>query len=165
MSRLKALLILVLLPLLAAHADEQNSETVRLAELDAYWGAVSRAVRTGDFEGYTATCHPEGVLVSESSGTSYPLSVALERWEQGFIDTRSGKLKSDVEFRFSQRLGDATTAHETGIFRYATTAPDGTETEDFIHFEALLLRQGGSWKSLMEFQRSRAAIEEWEALN
>ena len=31
-------------------------ETSRLAELDAYWARVSRAVKEGDFELYVATC-------------------------------------------------------------------------------------------------------------
>jgi hypothetical protein len=36
-----------------------------------------------------------------------------------------GKVKATVEFRFSQRLGDETTAHETGIFLYTTTDAQG----------------------------------------
>ena len=31
-------------------------ETSRLAELDAYWARVSRAVKEGDFELYVSTC-------------------------------------------------------------------------------------------------------------
>ena len=103
---------------LAAESGLAADDKARLAELDAYWAQVSRAVREGDFEGYKATCHEEGVLVSGSSQTSYPLSKALARWKQDFVDTKAGKIKANVEFRFSQRIGDETTAHETGIFRY-----------------------------------------------
>ena len=46
----------------------------RLRELDAFWAEVSRSVREGDFEGYQATCHEEGVLVSGSKQISQPLS-------------------------------------------------------------------------------------------
>jgi hypothetical protein len=153
---------LVLLPLLfgsLAAADEG----ARLAELDAFWTEVSRSVREGDFEGYAKTCHEKGVLVSGTKGTCHPLAMALARWKQEFADTKEGKMKAGVEFRFSQRLGDESTAHETGIFLYATTNSDGQSTREYIHFECLLVKEGG-WKTMMEYQKSKASEAEWEAL-
>ena len=73
-------------------------------------------------------------------------------------------MKADVAFRFSQRFGDATTAHETGIFRYTATTADGETKVEFIHFQALLLKKKAGWKILMEYQKSPAAEEEWDAL-
>lgn len=73
-------------------------------------------------------------------------------------------MKASVEFKFSQRLGDETTAHETGIFLYTATGPDGKETRDYIHFEALLLKRDGRWKIVMEYQKSVATRAEFEAL-
>ena len=142
-----------------------GGDPARLRELDSYWAEVSRAVREGDFEGYKATCHEQGILVSGVSRTCQPLAQALVRWEQDFVNTRTGKKKGDVEFRFSQRLGDGTTAHETGIFRYSTVDARGKRTEEFIHFEGLLIKKKGKWTILMEYQKSKAAPEEWKALN
>lgn len=138
-------------------------EAVRLTELDAYWREVSRAVLEGDFEAYKATCHPEGVLVNGTRKTSYPLSQALAGWKQGFLDTRAGKMRAQVEFRFSQRWGDATTAHETGIFRYWAIDGAGQRRTNWVHLEALLVKQG-TWKILMEYQKGPATPEEWERL-
>lgn len=137
---------------------------VRLSELDAYWAEVSRAVREGDFDAYKATCHPEGVLISGRRQFSQPLATALARWRKEFDDTREGRVKSDVEFRFSKRLGDATTAHETGIFRFVAQAPDGEPNVEFIELEALLVRQEDGWKILMENQIGEASEAAWEAL-
>jgi ketosteroid isomerase-like protein len=136
----------------------------RLAELNKYWAEVARAVSEGDFEGYTATCHKEGVLVSGVKKQSEPLSDALKRWEKDFAATKSGKLMATVEFRFSQRLGDNTTAHETGIFRYSTANAEGNRQDEYIHFEGLLVKQDGQWKILMENQKSKASLDEWKAL-
>ena len=141
-----------------------QEEKVRLAELDAYWIEVSRAVREGDFEGYKATCHEKGVLVSGTKNTSYPLSEALTRWEKDFTATKSGKIKARVEFRFSQRLGDETTAHETGIFLYSFTDPEGRWKEEHVHFQALLLKGKQGWKIMMEYQKSKAKKVEWDGL-
>jgi hypothetical protein len=148
---------------IAFAAEEEIGGKGRLAELDALWAEVARSVREGDFEGYKATCHEEGVLVSGVSESSYPLSKALARWQEGFIETKAGRMKASVEFRFSQRLGDDSTAHETGIFLYSTVDAEGARTEEHVHFEALLVKRGG-WKILMEYQKAKATPEEWKAL-
>ncbi len=145
-------------------AENDGSNASRIVQLDAYWAEVSRTVREGDFEGYKATCHESGVLVSGGSKTSVPLSKALKRWKQDFLDTRSGKVKSDVKFRFSQRFGDETTAHETGIFLYSTLNDEGKESQEYVHFQALLVKDKGKWKILMEYQKSKGSLAEWEAL-
>jgi ketosteroid isomerase-like protein len=132
------------------------------AELDAFWAEVSRTVAEGDFEGYAAAYHEDAILVSGIAGTSYPISQALAGWRQGFLDTRAGTMEASVEFRFTQRLSDETTAHETGIFHYQAVDAEGNPTGQFIHFEALLIRKDG-WKIMMEYQKSVATQEEWNA--
>jgi hypothetical protein len=162
-SPLQRVILILSAILLAAPLATAADDASRLVPLNGYWAEVSRTVREGDFEGYKATCHGEGVLVSGIKKTSQPLAKALERWEQDFVDTKAGKVKGNVEFRFSQRLGDETTAHETGIFRYTSVTADGQITTEYIHFEVLLVKRG-SWKTLMEYQKAKATREEWEAL-
>lgn len=170
------LLILAVFTFLPAHAEPPNEKPAanplagteapqaRLVELDAYWAVVSKAVNTGDFDAYAATCHPEGVLVSGGKQMSQPLAAALARWKQEFVDTRDGKMKASVEFRFSRRIGDATTAHETGIFLYTAQKADGPPKAEHIHFEALLVNRADGWKILMENQKGPATEAEWQAL-
>ena len=136
-----------------------------IAELDDYWAEVARTVEEGDFEGYSRLYHPEAVLVNLQSGTSYSIEQALSGWEQGFLDTRDGKAQASVTFRFTQRLHDETTAHETGIFRYTLKPEDGNQTVVMVHFEGLLVRKGGAWLMVMEYQKQSATEEEWEAAN
>jgi len=138
-------------------------EEARLEELNAYWTEVSRAVRDGDFEAYKATCDDEGVLVSISRRSSVPLSQALARWKPGIDDTKAGKQRSSVAFKFGQRLGDDTTAHETGIFHYVSVDSKGERQDDYLHFEGLLLKKDG-WKMVMEYQKTAATLAEWDAL-
>jgi hypothetical protein len=164
MSKIVTLFLILTLAVLSGCSKElQLDESSRIQELDAYWAEVSRCVNEGDFAGYKATCHKDGVLVSGSSNKAYPLAKALERWEQDFTNTRTGKVKGNVEFRFGKRLGDSTTAHETGMFCYTSIKPDGTVTKDYIHLEALLLKRG-KWKIMMEYQKSRGTEDQWNAL-
>lgn len=131
-------------------------------ELDAYWSEVSRTVAEGDFDGYAALYHPDAVLVAGGSG-SFPIAKALEGWKQGFDDTREGTATAGVEFRFTGRLNDETTAHDTGIFRYTLESEDTQEVVALVHFDALLVKKDGRWLMLMEYQKEPATDEEWDA--
>ena len=138
-------------------------DSQRTQDLDSFWAELSRTVAEGDFEGYAATYHPDAVLVSGLTGTSYPISAALDGWKQGFVDTKAGRMEAGVEFRFTQRLSDGATAHESGMFNYFVVGPDGERTDQFVHFEALLVLKEG-WKMMMEYQKSSATQEEWGAV-
>lgn len=145
-----------------------SSDSIRIAEIDkTFWAEVSRAVKEGDFEGYKATCHDNAVLVTTSGKNkqSYPMTAALTRWKQGFTDTKDGKQKDNVSFRFSQRIGDETTAHETGIFYFTSHDRQGKLlSEGYTHMEALLVKYNGKWQILMEYQKTKATLEEWNSL-
>jgi hypothetical protein len=156
------LIIMMFSPLISFSQTAEANEQMRLKELDAYWAEVTRAVYEGDFEGYSATCHPKGTLVWGVGKKAYPISQALAGWESDFVDTKSGIRKSQVEFRFSQRLGEGDAAHETGIFHYTFKKGD-KNADDYINFEALLVKDG-TWKIMMEYQKSYATKEDWDKL-
>jgi ketosteroid isomerase-like protein len=145
-------------------AGPAEESSVRATEdLDAFWDEVSRTVGEGDYHGYAATYHPDAVLVNQSAGVSYPIADALAGWKQGFDDTAAGKMKAHVEFRFTQRLNDENTAHETGMFHYTAQTGDADPQGSPIHFQALLVKQDGEWKMVMEYQMTPATMEEWDA--
>jgi uncharacterized protein (TIGR02246 family) len=139
-------------------------DTGILAELDAVWAEVSRTVVEGDFDGMAAVYHKDAVLVNSASGTSHPISQALERWKPGIEQTKNGETQAQVSFRFSQRLHDKETAYETGIFNYTSQPKGGEPSTGAVHFEALLVKKKGSWKMIMEHQKSPATSEQWDAL-
>ena len=141
-----------------------DPESARLAELDAFWAEISRSVREGDFAAYKATCHEDGVLVNGIRGQCYPLSQALARWQQEFVDTKAGKMKASVEFRFSHRYGDFTTAHAEGIFRYMQEFEGKEPKPEYIEFEDLMIKEDGTWKTVMEYQKSIVTKADWDAL-
>lgn len=134
-----------------------------LDALDAYWSEVSRTVEEGDFEGYRRLYHPDAVLVSTNAGRSFPIAQALDGWEQSFLDTRDGKSRARALFRFTERLHDETTAHETGILRYEAEDRDGSKSVSLVHFRALLVLKNGRWLMVMEHQQGEATQAEWQA--
>ncbi|MEE4280232.1 MAG: hypothetical protein V2I82_17335 [Halieaceae bacterium] len=151
----------------AAYATAEADNARIEAELDAYWDSVSAYLAAGDYDGVVSTYHPDAVLVSEHLGTSYPITRALARWKPGIMDTAAGRAMSFVEFRITRRLYSETTAHEQGIFHFRSgpTDPDASEedfSEDWVHFEALLLKDD-KWEMVMEYQKHSATQEEWDA--
>lgn len=142
-------------------------DSIRLTELNQYWATLSRTVREGDFEGYAATYHKDAVCVFTTGKKKFtsPIDVQLALWKPGFVETKAGKNRSNVEFRFSQRVGDTTTAHETGIFYFTSVDKDGKLlSSGGVHFESLLVKRKGVWLAIMEYQKAKATQEEWDAL-
>ena len=165
-----------LLPLtaLAQEAGVEESVTTQSSvaptsattqELDAYWDELSRTVDMGDFEGYKALYHADAMMVNEISGSTYPIGEAFAGWKAGFDDTKAGDMDAEVTFRFSNRLIDGTTAFETGIFRYIAHPAGEEPSVSLIHFDALTIKQNGSWVMMMERQISIATQQEWVALD
>lgn len=144
-----------------------SSDSIRINELNHYWADLSRTVREGDFEGYAATYHKDAVCVFTTGKKKFtsPIETQLALWKAGFVDTKVGKNRSNVEFRFSQRVGDSTTAHETGIFYFTSMDQNGKVlSAGGVHFESLLVKRNGVWLAMMEYQKAKATQEEWEAL-
>ncbi len=142
-------------------------DSTRLVELDRYWAKLSKTVQEGDFEGYEALYHNDAVVVftSGKNKISEPIAKALASWKKGFNDTKEGKQNDKVEFRFSQRIGSETTAHETGIFFFTSfDSNNKVKAKSFTHFEVLLIKRDNEWYALMEYQKSEASQEEWDAL-
>ena len=148
--------------------SQTDKDELRKTEIDkTYWSVISRTVKEGDFDGYSATCHENAVLVTTGGKNkrSYPMTIALARWKQGFANTKQGKQVDNVSFRFSQRIGDETTAHETGIFYFTSHDSKGKLIEEYYTpVEALLVKQGDKWVCLMEYQKAEVTRKEWDAL-
>jgi hypothetical protein len=105
------------------------------------------------------------VFTTGTKKHSSPIDVQLALWKQGFVDTQAGKVKNNVEFRFSQRVGDSTSAHETGMFYFTSADKDGKIlSAGGVHFEGLLVKRNGKWLVMMEYQKRRATQAEWDAL-
>lgn len=145
-------------------ASNASAQITPNHEITAFWVDAERQVKEGDFEAYAASFHAEAVLVNGIGDQSYPIQRALAGWQQGFEDTKAGKMEVEVEFRFSEQIHGENTAHDTGIFRYAWQNEGEEVQEVFIHFEALLTKSSGEWQMLMEYQKSMASAEEWNAL-
>ncbi|MEP2937549.1 MAG: nuclear transport factor 2 family protein [Gilvibacter sp.] len=142
-------------------------DSTRTGALDQYWAKLARTVKEGDFDGYRALYHDDAVVIFAGGATQISVSIsqAMESWKSIFDDTKAGKINVDVDFRLSQRIGNDITAHETGIFAFSSLNSDGeVASRSYVHFEMLFVKGDKGWLSLMEYQKSNATQEEWDAL-
>ena len=134
-----------------------------IEELDRSWISMKRSIKNGDFRQFKTMYHRDAIMVNGIKDSTYSIRNAFDTWEQGFKDTKAGTIDADLELKFSRRIFDNDTAHETGIFHYYTINESGKSTDSFIHFEALWIKKQNRWFMLMENQISRASKSEWES--
>ena len=133
-----------------------------LDEIDIAWDKLKKTISSGDFRSFKSAYHRDAVLVNGISNKCYPIKKAFDGWRQGFMDTKAGVLDANLELKFSRRVFDISTAHETGIFHYYTIDKQGKQTDAYVHFESLWIKKQNKWFMLMENQISRADKEGWD---
>ena len=136
-----------------------------ISQLDRSWEAMKNSINNGDFRKFKTMYHRDAIMVNGIKDSTYSIRNAFDTWEQGFKDTKAGIIDADLELKFSRRVYNNDTAHETGIFHYYTIKESGERTDSFIHFEALWIKKQNKWLMLMENQISRTSKSEWDSFN
>ena len=133
-------------------------------ELNAAWNKLEQTVSNGDFRSFKSVYHRDAVLVNGISKSSYPIKKAFEGWQQGFTDTKSGEITAHLDVKFSERIFDQFSAHETGVFHYYTINKKGQQSDTYVHFESLWVKKNNRWIMMMAYQKSRSDDSEWNTL-
>ena len=145
----------------AAKPSTANTQSSQDIDRDV-WSVFVATVATDDIIRMGEAYFPNAVVVTPS-GTS-PIKDTLDRWGKDMVAAKAKGNKAAVEFRFSRRQDDATTAFEMGIFKYTVIEKSGTRTSKFYPFEALLGKANGKWRVLMERQFAEVTQAEWDKL-
>lgn len=144
--------------LLPASAPAQST-----AAIDAQvWSALSASVVDQDIDAMAATYHPDAVVVTPGGTTL--ASAQLPKWGKDMAVAKTRGETATVAFRFSQRIDNADTAFEVGMFKYTVIDSAGTGTSYHIPMESLLVRLHDRWVVVMERQFAAVGPEEWDAL-
>jgi len=147
----------------AAVSGASQSAAASSAEIDRdVWSVFVATVAADDIVGMGRAYFPDAVLVSPK-GTR-PIKATLEGWGRDMVAAKSRGDRATVEFRFSRRQDDSTTAFEAGIFKYTVIARSGASTPKFYPFEELLVKTDGKWRVLMERQFDLDTEDAWDKL-
>ena len=166
MSNFKASMIAIklLLFLITFFFQELNSQPNEELEIDRVWTELILSVKKGDFSRYKTFYHEDAVLISQANQTTATIKDAFVRWEEGFRQTRSGKIKTNLEVRFRKRLADKKTFFEEGMLKYWTTDSEGNDNISYLEFEVVWIKKGKEWLMIMENQKSLIDEIEWNKL-
>ena len=126
------------------------------------WSAFVATVAADDIGGMGRVYVPDAVLVTPTK--TQAIKDTLEGWGRDMVAAKARGDKATVEFRFSRRQDDATTAFEAGIFKYTVIAKSGVSTPKFYPFEELLVKLNGKWRVLMERQFAMVTQDAWDKL-
>jgi len=126
------------------------------------WRVFVKTVATDDIVGMGNVYLPTAVLVNPRATAA--IKDTLERWGKDMVDAKAKGSTATVEFRFSRRQDDATTAFEAGIFKYTVIDKSGAASPKFYPFEELLVKTNGKWRVAMERQFAEVTPAEWDKL-
>ena len=158
-----AMMAIVLWSVVVSDRASQTATASSAREIDRdIWSVFVATVAADDIVGMGRAYFPDAVLVSPK-GTR-PIKETLEGWGRDMVAARARGDKATVEFRFSRRQDDSTTAFEAGIFKYTVIAKSGASTSKFYPFEELLVKTNGKWRVLMERQFDLVTQDAWEQL-
>ena len=126
------------------------------------WSVFVATVAADDIVRMGEVYFPNAVLVGPR-GTK-PIKEALEGWGRDMVAAKAKGNRATVEFRFVRRQDDATTAFETGMFKYTVIEKSGASSSKFYPFEQLLAKTNGKWRVLMERQFAEVTQDAWNKL-
>jgi ketosteroid isomerase-like protein len=157
------MMAIVLWSVVVSDGASQTATASSAHEIDRdVWSVFVATVAADDIVGMGRAYFPDAVLVSPR-GTR-PIKETLEGWGRDMVAARARGDKATVEFRFSRRQDDSTTAFEAGIFKYTVIAKSGASTSKFYPFEELLVKTNGKWRVLMERQFDLVTQDAWDKL-
>ena len=149
---------------LSAQAPTNAPSTAQIsAEIDReVWAVLVKTVATDDIVGMGAVYIPDAVLVNARQTS--PIKDTLAGWGRDMAAAKAKGNRAEVEFRFSRRTDNPSTAFESGMFKYTVIEKSGARTSKVYPFEQLLAKVNGKWRILMERQFAEVAEAEWEKL-
>ena len=156
--------LLLLITIDGPSSAQTNQSAARASqEIDNdVWSVFVKTVATDDIVGMGNVYLPNAVLVTPRATAT--IKDTLERWGKDMVAAKAKGSKATVEFRFSRRQDDATTAFESGIFKYTVIDKSGASSPKFYPFEELLVKTNGKWRVLMERQFAEVTTSEWDKL-
>jgi ketosteroid isomerase-like protein len=162
-TAIAVLSLLLIAPAGTIAASQVGSTAGTTAEITRdVWVPVAASVANDDIVAMGRVYHPAAVLVTKA-GTK-PIAAALDGWGKDIVTAKKNGVRASVSFRFASRRDDATTAFETGIFKYSTTDKAGKVTTGYTTMEALLVKHDGAWRIVMEHQLDATTEAAWNAL-
>lgn len=164
MPRTRATIVVALWSVMVVSTSAaQTAPASSAQEIDReVWSVLVATVAADDIVGMGRTYFPDAVLVSPTGTSS--IKDTLARWGRDMAAAKARGDKATVEFRFSRRQDDSTTAFEAGIFKYTVIAKSGLSTPKFYPFEMLLAKTNGKWLVLMERQFAEVTADAWDKL-
>ncbi len=143
--------------------DSTNQEIDIRAQINKeLWKPIIKSVLESDYETHAACYHLSAVVVMEMNNQSMTGKQWLENVKIDFEKQKDAPKTTYLKFRFDKRIYSSNTAFETGIYSYSAVDKNGIRRTNYTYFEGLSVRENGKWQIIMENQKKRATLRDWE---
>jgi ketosteroid isomerase-like protein len=79
------------------------------------------------------------------------LKTYTQEVDKFFENIRVGKAKIAIQFRFLERIANAETASERGIYEFSFTSEKGETQKSYGKFHVFLRKEKGKWKIAIDY--------------
>jgi hypothetical protein len=143
--------------------DSTHQEIDYGAQIDKeIWKPIIKSVLESDYETHAACYHPSAVVVMEMNNQSMTGKQWLENVKIDFAKLKDAPKSTYLKLRFDKRIFSSNTAFETGVYSYSAIDENRIRRTSYTSFESLAVRENGNWQIIMEHQKERVTIKEWE---
>jgi ketosteroid isomerase-like protein len=141
------------LPGRKVNIPQDADHLARLREIDRdIWVPFSEAYAAGDAERYIALHTTD--LIRATGGIwagLQDLNTYGANSRQFFKNNVDAKRRAEIAFTFFERVADASTASERGIYRFTSIGEDGSRQHHYGKFHVFLRKTGGQWKIAVDY--------------
>jgi ketosteroid isomerase-like protein len=121
---------------------------------DQVWKPFIQSFNDNDTKGFMAVHSKEVVRSSRDGKSVLNWDEYYKQMERGDQRAKSSGAKRQLELRFTERISGKDQAVEVGVYKTTNINPDGIARSFYGRFHAVLRKENGVWKILVDTDSS-----------
>jgi|GEM_PF-1268240 len=152
---MKSFSLILALALFSLQIQAQQNEKLHeqnLEEINDVWGDFMKAFANNDYT-LMAEIHSKKLIRIGGGNNIRDYKAYIDGYKETFENANAASTKNNIELRFFERISDAKTASERGIYKLTRTT-NGEEQSFYGEFHVLFKKKGGKWKIIMDYDNN-----------
>lgn len=145
----KRLIIIALVFLVIHPVRSQSIENIK--QINGIWVKFCQAFDSSDYESFNSIHSTEVMRISSDANRIMLSEDYMNANKEYFNNFKNNNIKCEISLRFFERMNNDSFASERGIYKFIFNK--GTEKEQIYYgkFHALLVKENGVWRILMDY--------------
>jgi ketosteroid isomerase-like protein len=132
---------------------------------DQVWKPFIKNFNERNTDGFMAVHSKDVVRSPRDAKVVWNWDEYYKNQKEGDERGKAGSSNRKLELRFTERINNASTAVDVGVYKTTVTRPDGSSRSSYGRFHVILRKENGIWKILVDTDSSEGeAITDKEFL-